>query len=160
MRAYTEVPPAENAVLDYLKRVLKLILLSNRTHFNLIIIQMNRPFGAVDVSSNLKGAVPKTATQKILLALAEKGDVTQKLYGEPISGLNRIYAAYVVSPGKTTFFVANQGNIDTLPAEKLAKLDEENKSIEEENKCLAAEVKAAASGTSLVHSRAPFLIRR
>ena len=38
---------------------------------------MNRPFGAVDVSANLKGAVPKTATQKILLALADKGDVKQ-----------------------------------------------------------------------------------
>lgn len=43
---------------------------------------MNRPFGAVDVSSNLKGAVPKTATQKVLLALAEKGEVTQKTYGQ------------------------------------------------------------------------------
>lgn len=42
---------------------------------------MNRPFGAVDVSANLKGAVPKAATQKILLALAEKGHVVQKLYG-------------------------------------------------------------------------------
>ena len=44
--------------------------------------QMNRPFGAVDVSANLKGAVPKTATQKILVALAEKGEVVQKTYGE------------------------------------------------------------------------------
>jgi len=45
------------------------------------VLQMNRPFGAVDVSSNLKGAVPKTATQKILLTLAEKGEVSQKIYG-------------------------------------------------------------------------------
>ena len=44
-------------------------------------IQMNRPFGAVDVSANLKGAVPKTATQKILVALAEKGEIVQKTYG-------------------------------------------------------------------------------
>ena len=43
--------------------------------------QINRPYGAVDISANLKGAVPKPATQKILLALAEKGDVTQKTYG-------------------------------------------------------------------------------
>lgn len=42
---------------------------------------MNRPFGAIDVSANLKGSVPKTATQKILLALSEKGEVTQKVYG-------------------------------------------------------------------------------
>lgn len=42
---------------------------------------MNRPFGAVDVAANLKGAVPKSATQKILLALAEKGSIIQKTYG-------------------------------------------------------------------------------
>lgn len=42
---------------------------------------MNRPFGAVDVSANLKGAVAKTATQKILVALAEKGELVQKTYG-------------------------------------------------------------------------------
>lgn len=47
---------------------------------------MNRPFGAVDVSANLKGAVPKTATQKILLALSEKGEVTQKVYGKYFIG--------------------------------------------------------------------------
>lgn len=44
---------------------------------------MNRPFGAVDVAANMKGAVPKAATQKILVALAEKGELTQKLYGMP-----------------------------------------------------------------------------
>jgi len=51
---------------------------------------MNRPFGAIDVAANLKGAVPKTATQKILVALAEKGELTQKLYGK--SGLSIIDA--------------------------------------------------------------------
>lgn len=45
-------------------------------------VQMNRPYGAVDVAANLKGAVPKTATQKILVSLAEKGDLVQKTYGE------------------------------------------------------------------------------
>jgi 26S proteasome regulatory subunit, ATPase 3, interacting protein len=44
---------------------------------------MNRPYGAVDVAANLKGAVPKTATQKILSALAEKGELVQKTYGKP-----------------------------------------------------------------------------
>lgn len=43
---------------------------------------MNRPFGPTDVSANLKGAVPKTATQKILASLADKGDLTQKQYGK------------------------------------------------------------------------------
>ncbi len=44
---------------------------------------MNRPFGAVDVAANLKGVVPKATTQKILVALAEKGELTQKIYGIP-----------------------------------------------------------------------------
>jgi 26S proteasome regulatory subunit (ATPase 3-interacting protein) len=43
---------------------------------------MNRPYGAVDVAANLKGAVPKSAVQKIMVALAEKGELTQKIYGE------------------------------------------------------------------------------
>lgn len=43
---------------------------------------MNRPYGAVDVAANLKGAVPKSATQKILVALAEKGELVQKVYGK------------------------------------------------------------------------------
>lgn len=52
---------------------------------------MNRPFGAVDVAANLKGAVPKATTQKILLALAEKGELTLKTYG--ISPEDGMYAA-------------------------------------------------------------------
>ena len=46
---------------------------------------MNRPYGAVDVAANLKGAVPKTAVQKILVSLAEKGELVQKTYGKPSS---------------------------------------------------------------------------
>ncbi|KZT30025.1 TBPIP-domain-containing protein [Neolentinus lepideus HHB14362 ss-1] len=88
---------------------------------------MNRPFGAVDVAANLKGAVPKTTTQKILLALAEKKEVVQKTYG------------------KTAFFVANQANLDELPAEKLATMEAEVKTIDEENTALLAEVKAASA---------------
>jgi hypothetical protein len=42
---------------------------------------MNRPYGAVDVAANLKGAVPKAAAQRILGALAERGDLVQKTYG-------------------------------------------------------------------------------
>lgn len=45
---------------------------------------MNRPFGAVDVSANLKGAVPKTAAQKILVTLSERGDLVQKTCGAHI----------------------------------------------------------------------------
>ncbi|KAF9647633.1 TBPIP-domain-containing protein [Thelephora ganbajun] len=106
---------AEDAVLQYLKR-------------------MNRPFGAVDVSSNLKGAVPKTATQKILLTLAEKGEITQKTYG------------------KSTFFVYNQSKIENLPAEKLVTLEAQLKDIEEENKLLTAEVKSLSAELGKIKS--------
>ncbi|KAJ7128970.1 TBPIP-domain-containing protein [Mycena crocata] len=99
---------AEDLVLDYVKR-------------------MNRPYGAVDVSANLKGAVPKAAVQKILLVLAEKGELVQKTYG------------------KTSFFVANQANIEVLPAERFTALEEEKKAIEDENKLIGAEVKSLSS---------------
>ncbi|KAF8486428.1 TBPIP-domain-containing protein [Russula ochroleuca] len=106
---------AENKVLDYIKRI-------------------NRPYGAVDISANLKGAVPKTATQKILLALAEKGEVTQKTYG------------------KATLFVANQGNLDALPEKKFKDLAEETEALSERNKALAAELKAASAELAQIKS--------
>ncbi|KAI0671296.1 TBPIP-domain-containing protein [Trametes maxima] len=96
---------AEDKVLEYIRK-------------------MNRPFGAVDVSANLKGAVPKATTQKIMVALAEKGDLVQKIYG------------------KTTFFVANQADLEDMPSEKLAALETEIKRIDDENKALGAEVKS------------------
>ena len=109
---------------------------------------MNRPFGAVDVSANLKGAVPKTATQKILVALAEKGELVQKTYGTPSHSLASERTLTGV-PGKTTFFVANQANLEDMPAEKLKALEAEHKSLEESNKTLAAQLKAASAGTFL-----------
>ena len=48
--------------------------------------------------------------------------------------------------GKTTFFVANQANLDAMPAEKLKALEDEHKAIEEANKALVAEVKGANAG--------------
>ena len=50
-------------------------------------------------------------------------------------------------PGKTTFFVANQANLEDMPAEKLKALEAEHKALEEANKILAAELKAASTGT-------------
>ncbi|KAI9511924.1 TBPIP-domain-containing protein [Russula earlei] len=99
---------AENKVLEYIKRI-------------------NRPYGAVDISANLKGAIPKAATQKILLTLADKGQVTQKTYG------------------KATFFVSNQGHLDALPESKIKALAEETEALSERNKALAAEIKTASA---------------
>ncbi|KZT63550.1 TBPIP-domain-containing protein [Daedalea quercina L-15889] len=100
-----------------------------------ISVQMNRPFGAVDVAANLKGAVPKTATQKILVALAEKGELVQKTYG------------------KTTFFVANQEKLKDVSTEELAHLEKEYKSIEEENKALAAELRTLSAELAKLKAR-------
>ena len=47
------------------------------------MLQMNRPFGAVDVSANLKGAVAKAAAQKILVALAERVERVQDAHKVP-----------------------------------------------------------------------------
>ncbi|GLB37843.1 putative homologous recombination [Lyophyllum shimeji] len=110
-KAETKVPvlkgqEAEDKVLEYMKR-------------------MNRPYGAVDVAANLKGAVPKAATQKILVALAEKGLLVQKTYG------------------KTTFFVINQANIDVVPKDALADLETEQKAVDEENKQSTADLRTA-----------------
>ncbi|KAG5646229.1 hypothetical protein DXG03_004056 [Asterophora parasitica] len=80
----------------------------------------------VDVAANLKGAVPKTQAQKILVALAEKGQLVQKTYG------------------KTTFFVVNQATLDSVSVDKLAALEAEQKTIDEENKLLTAELRTAS----------------
>ncbi|KAF8348192.1 hypothetical protein F5887DRAFT_952569 [Amanita rubescens] len=85
---------AEDKVLEYLKK-------------------MNRPYGAVDA-----------AVQKILVSLAERGELVQKTYG------------------KMTFFVANQAKIESLPAEMIASLEAEIKTVKEENASLALEAKA------------------
>ncbi|KAJ3757019.1 TBPIP-domain-containing protein [Lentinula raphanica] len=106
---------AENKVLEYIRR-------------------MNRPYGAVDVAANLKGAVPKTATQKILVALAEKGELVQKNYG------------------KTTFFVVNQTKIDTLSPEKISALEEDFKKLDDENKALALQIKTATTELSKIRN--------
>jgi 26S proteasome regulatory subunit, ATPase 3, interacting protein len=106
----------------------------------------------VDISANLKGAVPKTATQKILLALAERGEVTQKNYGKRIftyfvpalSTFSVLYAC--IQPAKATFFVANQNTLDALPEHKVKALSEGTEALIESNKALTAEVKAASAG--------------
>lgn len=59
--------------------------------------QMNRPYGAVDVAANLKGAVPKTATQKILVALAEKGELVQKVYGTHAFYIKHLMPKYALA---------------------------------------------------------------
>jgi 26S proteasome regulatory subunit, ATPase 3, interacting protein len=115
---------------------------------------MNRPYGAVDVSANLKGAVPKTATQKILLVLAEKGELVQKTYGRPDYSLFVLILSSFA--GKTSFFVYNQQKIESIQSDKLAELKTELTSLEDENKLLLNEVKTYTAGIS---HRKPFLYK-
>ena len=112
---------------------------------------MNRPFGAVDVAANLKGAVPKTATQKILVTLAEKGELVQKTYGARHHHLSHASIVSCGTIGKTTFFVANQANLEDMPADKLASLESEYNAIQEDNKTLMGEVRSATAGTNHPH---------
>ncbi len=107
---------------------------------------MNRPYGAVDVAANLKGLVTKATTQKILVALAEKGELVQKNYGAFCVGRRGITTQLFLA--KTTFFVANQAKIATLAPEQLTSLEEEYKTIDEENKTLTARIKTANAGIS------------
>lgn len=108
---------------------------------------MNRPYGAVDVAANLKGAVPKATTQKILITLAEKGDLVQKTYGEHNGPIDTCMRRLItLHQGKTTFFVVNQAKIDSIPADKLAALEIEQKEIDEKNKILFANLRTSNLG--------------
>ncbi|KAJ1307870.1 hypothetical protein OPQ81_001950 [Rhizoctonia solani] len=89
---------AEDAVLNYLKKT-------------------NRPYGSSDISANLKNAISKAATQKILLSLAERGFVTQKTYGK---------ATYFVAPQSSTEQIA-PSDIESLQSA----LEETKKQVKE-----------------------------
>ncbi|CAE6488217.1 hypothetical protein RSOLAG22IIIB_05400 [Rhizoctonia solani] len=95
---------AEDAVLKYLKKT-------------------NRPYGSSDISANLKNAVTKAATQKILLSLAERELVTQKTYG------------------KATYFVAPQTTAEQLAPSEIDALTSELDSTKERVKEKSAEAK-------------------
>ena len=60
--------------------------------------------------------------------------------------------------GKTTFFVANQANLEDMPAQKLAELETQYKKADEENKSLAGDVKSLGAGaySSLRRAAPPY----
>ncbi|KAF8520815.1 TBPIP-domain-containing protein [Gautieria morchelliformis] len=102
-------PAAEKKLLDYVN-------------------EMNRPFGAADIFANLKGAVAKASVQKILVALAEKGEITQKAYA------------------KTLVFVAKQGELDEMPVETWEALESEERQLVEDNRAMSVEIKGLTQG--------------
>ncbi|KAG8829253.1 hypothetical protein FRC20_008695 [Serendipita sp. 405] len=90
--------------------------------------EMNRPFGAADISANIKGVVSKPAVQKILVAAAERGEVTQKAYG------------------KVLLFVANQSNLEDMAPDRVQELTNEVDVLTESNKALSAKSKSLTQG--------------
>ncbi|EJD45981.1 TBPIP-domain-containing protein [Auricularia subglabra TFB-10046 SS5] len=102
---------------------------------------VNRPYGAgdgpcalsvwngandalADVCANLKGAITKPMTPKILAALADKGLLTQKAYG------------------KTNIYLARQDELEDMPKEKLDQLTAELATLSDQVKARTAECKA------------------
>ncbi|KZV90617.1 TBPIP-domain-containing protein [Exidia glandulosa HHB12029] len=85
-------------------------------------------YTAADVSANLKGAVTKPMTQKILAALADKNQLTQKAYG------------------KTNIYLAKQDELEDMPEEKLKALAAEHDALVDQIKAKAAEAKTLAQG--------------
>ncbi|CAE7140130.1 unnamed protein product [Rhizoctonia solani] len=104
---------AEDAVLKYLKKA-------------------NRPYGSSDISANLKNAVTKAATQKILLSLAERELVTQKTYG------------------KATYFVAPQTEAEQLAPPEIDALTSELEKTKELVKEKSADAKRLAGDLAKV----------
>ena len=83
-----------------------------------------------------------------LARLAEKGKITQKLYGMPtVLCLRRMSGSDILfPPAKMTFFVANQANLEDMPKEKLDALEKEYKEIDEQIKALQTEAKSLSAG--------------
>ncbi|CAE6414331.1 unnamed protein product [Rhizoctonia solani] len=108
---------AEDAVLKYLKKTVWIMFVSRALFDELLT------WTIADISANLKNAVTKAATQKILLSLAEKELVTQKTYG------------------KATYFVAPQTTAETLAPSEIDALTSELEKTKERVKELSADAK-------------------
>ncbi|KZS92560.1 TBPIP-domain-containing protein [Sistotremastrum niveocremeum HHB9708] len=86
--------------------------------------EVNRPYGAIDITANLKGAIAKTQTPKVLAALAERGEISQKTYA------------------KSIFYVAKQSDLEDIPSDKLKALEEECAAVQDSSKILQTELKS------------------
>ncbi|KAG8976118.1 hypothetical protein FRB90_009309 [Tulasnella sp. 427] len=103
--------------------------------------ECNRPYGAADVSANIKNVVSKSATQKVLATLAERGTITQKVYG------------------KTCYYVANQSECEDMSLIQLDALEARCNMVNDRIKDVATQQKILNAGEpspqSRVESRIP-----
>jgi hypothetical protein len=58
------------------------------------------------------------------------------------------YAKLRLDIGKSTFFVANQANLEVVPAETLAALESQTRATMEDNKQLSMDVKSLTAGSN------------
>ncbi|KAG9104220.1 hypothetical protein FRC06_004437 [Ceratobasidium sp. 370] len=149
---------AEDAILRYLKKVNRpygsCMWLLPSYHYSWVVLTHVARLSTADISANLGNTVSKPAAQKILLALAERGAITQKTYGTlPIS-------PQCLSPpvdtseatGKATYFVALQTEADALPAAELAAAKAELERAREVLKEKQAEVKRLTTELSKIRA--------
>ncbi|BGP14656.1 hypothetical protein JCM10213v2_002605 [Rhodosporidiobolus nylandii] len=99
---------AEELVLTYLK-------------------EQNRPYGATDLSANLKNRVSKPQAQKALASLADKGEILAKTWG------------------KTTVYCALQDGEDELSPEDLAELEEKIEALKTEEQKLKEDARVMST---------------
>jgi 26S proteasome regulatory subunit (ATPase 3-interacting protein) len=106
-----------------------------------------------DVSANLKGAVSKPACQKALSALAEKGNLTMKMYGKQSvfvypqvrEGGRLIVCARPEYPLMSPS-ISHQNDLPTMSATELAEVDTEIKAITGDVDAAKKQLKALENG--------------
>ncbi|KAG8906813.1 hypothetical protein FRB99_006080 [Tulasnella sp. 403] len=123
---------AEDRVLQYMKEVG--VRFKGASRPLLQQVDASHLPNPADVSANLKNAVSKPATQKILTALAERGAITQKTYG------------------KTSYFVANQSECEDMSVIQLDALEAQAGILQDEIKELNAQHKQLSAEITRVRS--------
>ncbi|KAL8283962.1 hypothetical protein RQP46_005075 [Phenoliferia psychrophenolica] len=92
----------------------------------------NRPYGATDLSANLKNRVTKAQAAKTLALLHEKGEIMGKAYG------------------KTSVYCALQKDVDTLGPEEMEQLESTISALRSEEKDIKDELKKLAAQKALL----------
>ncbi|PRQ77990.1 Tat binding protein 1(TBP-1)-interacting protein (TBPIP)-domain containing protein [Rhodotorula toruloides] len=123
------------------------------------LIEQNRPYGATDISANLKNRVSKPQTQKALASLFEKGEIGAKTFGKttvycplqarPLGGKRGAHCGSTLSEeGKEdelTSLIRSQKDEDpNEAADGGENLDAQIKALREEEEKLKEEVKVLA----------------